>query len=158
MKAKVFLRLALMALLLLTATVIRAGDVQYLTIMVQGKPVSFALSDKPVITYQNNQLVVTTAEETVEIPVADISGTGFAETSTAIRNLMSGGKPQVECGRVCFSDLTPGTPVQVFTADGRSVAEAKADADGSAQVSLSELPKGTYLLKAGKQTIKMMNK
>ena len=71
MKEKAFLRLALMALLLLTATVIRAGDVQYLTIMVQGKPVSFALSDKPVITYQNNQLVVTTAEETVEIPVAD---------------------------------------------------------------------------------------
>ena len=158
MKEKVIFKSALMALLLLMATVIRASDVQYLTIMVQGKPVSFALSDKPVITYQNNQLVVTTAEETVEISVAEISGTGFSETSTAIRNLMSSGKPQVECGRVCFSDQTPGTPVQVFTADGRSVAEAKADANGTAQVSLSELPKGTYLLKAGKQTIKIMNK
>lgn len=158
MKEKVIFKSALMALLLLMATVIRASDVQYLTIMVQGKPVSFALSDKPVITYQNNQLVVTTAEETVEISVAEISGTGFSETSTAIRNLMSGGKPQVECGRVYFSDLTPGTLVQVFTADGRSVAEAKADANGTAQVSLSELPKGTYLLKAGKQTIKIMNK
>ena len=120
MKEKVIFKSALMALLLLMATVIRASDVQYLTIMVQGKPVSFVLSDKPVITYQNNQLVVTTAEETVEISVAEISGTGFSETSTAIRNLMSGGKAQVECGRVCFSDLTPGTPVQVFTADGRS--------------------------------------
>lgn len=132
MRKKTLFRLALMALLLLTTTVIRAGDVQYLTIMVQGKPVSFALSDKPVITYQNNQLVVTTAEETVEIPVADISGTGFEETSTAIRNLMSGGKPQVGWGRVCFTNLTPGTPVQVFTTDGRSVAETKADADGTA--------------------------
>ena len=158
MKKKTFFRSTLMALLLLTATVIRASDVQYLTIMVQGKPVSFALSDKPVITYQNNQLVVTTAEETVEISVAEISGTGFSETSTAIRNLMSGGKPQVECGRVCFSDLTPGTSVQVFTIDGRSVAEAKADADGTALVSLSEFPKGTYLLKTGRQTIKMINK
>ena len=158
MKKNALLRLVLMALLLLTTTVIRAGDVQYLTIMVQGKPVSFALSDKPGITYQNNQLVVTTAEETIEIPVADISGTSFEETSTAIRNLMSGGKPQIQGGLVCFTDLTPGTPVQVFTADGRSVAEAKSDANGTVQVSLSELPKGTYLLKAGKRTIKMMNK
>ena len=130
----------------------------YLTIVIQGKPVSFTLSDKPVISYLNNQLVVATSKETVEIPVGDISSIVFSGTSTAIHNLMSEGKPQVKGGLAYFSDLKPGTLVYVFTSDGKNIAKVKADYNGTAQVSLSDFPKGVYLLKAGKQTIKIINK
>ena len=138
---------------------IAGGDeVQYLTIEVRGKPIIFALLEKPMITYQNNQLVITTSKETVEIPVGDISSIVFSGTSTAIHNLMSEGKPQVKGGLAYFSDLKPGTLVYVFTSDGKNMAKVKADYSGTAQVNLSEFPKGIYLIKAGKQTIKIINK
>ena len=126
--------------------------------MIQGKPVSFTLSDKPVISYLNNQLVVATSKETVEIPVGDISSIVFSGTSTAIHNLMSEDKPQVKGGLVYFSDLKPGTLIYVFTSDGKNIAKVKADYSGTVQVNLSEFPKGIYLIKAGKQTIKIINK
>ena len=141
-----------------TSPEMETTDVQHLTIEVRGKPIIFALLEKPVITYQNNLLVVATSKETVEIPVGDISSIVFSGTSTAIHNLMSEGKPQVKGGLAYFSDLKPGTLVYVFTSDGKNIAKVKADYNGTAQVSLSDFPKGVYLLKAGKQTIKIINK
>ncbi len=134
------------------------STVQYLTIVAWGKSIIFALLEKPMITYQNNQLVVATSKETVEIPVGDISSIVFSGTSTAIHNLMSEDKPQVKGGLVYFSDLKPGTLIYVFTSDGKNIAKVKADYSGTAQVNLSEFPKGIYLIKAGKQTIKIINK
>ena len=151
-------RLTLMTLLLLTTITMRAVDVQYLTIEVQGKPVSFALSDKPVISYQNNLLKLSSTKETIEISIADITSFRFEETSTSIRNVMSGYKPLVKGGVVFFSDLTPGTLVQVFSTDGRKVAETKVDTNGTAEVNISVLAKGTYIIKTEKYTIKYMNK
>ncbi len=148
----------LLALLLLMVIPMRAVDVQYLTIVSQGNSVSFALSEKPVITYQYNQLVVATAKETIEIPVADITGTRFEESPSSIHNLMSEDKPQIKGCLICFSDLIHGTLVQVFTSDGHNIVKVKADYSGTAQVNLSEFPKGIYLIKAGKQTIKIINK
>lgn len=152
------INIVLLVLLLLMVIPMRAADVQYLTIFSQGTSVSFALSEKPVITYQYNQLVVATAKETIEIPVADITGSRFEEKPSAIRNLMSEDKPQVKGGLVHFLELIPGTLVMVFTIDGQSVANIKADVNGMAQVDLSELAKGTYLIRYGKQTIKIINK
>lgn len=151
-------RLTLMTLLLLTTITMRAVDVQYLTIEVQGKPVSFALSDKPIISYQNNLLKLSTTKETIEFSVTDITSFRFEETSTSVRNLMSGDEPLVKGGIVYFSDLTPGTLVQVFSTDGRKVAETKIDTNGTAEVNISVLAKGTYIIKTEKYTIKYMNK
>ena len=151
-------RLTLMTILLLTTITMRAVDVQYLTIEVQGKPVSFALSDKPIISYQNNLLKLSTTKETIEFSVTDITSFRFEETSTSVRNLMSGDKPLVKGGIVYFSDLTPGNLVQVFSTDGRKVAETKIDTNGTAEVNISVFTKDTYIIKTEKHTIKYMNK
>ena len=83
-----------------------AANVQYLTIVVNGKAVSFSLAEHPVITYANNTLVVKTATEEVEIPVASISGYEFEEEPSAVRDLQLG-KPSIGGAAWCSPSCSP---------------------------------------------------
>lgn len=150
---------AMAVLFLLTATLtLRAANVQYITITVDGREVSFSLAEHPVITYSHNTLVVKTAAEEVEIPVEKISGYTFTEEPSAIRDLKLAGNTTIGAGVVAFTSLTPGSQVVVVNAGGQQVASVTVSADGTAVVDLSRQPKGIYLLSAAGNTLKVINK
>jgi len=134
-----------------------AANVEFLNINFAGKMVSIALAEHPVITYANNTLTVKTATQEVEVPVAQISGYGFTEEPSAVRDLQLD-KPIVDGGKVVFAQLAPGTPVMVVDTAGRQVIATTATASGTALVDLSTLPKAVYVVKAADTTFKVTNK
>lgn len=157
MKRNAILRSAVMTVMLIAALAMKAGNMQYLSITVEGKQVVFSLADHPVITYANNTLLVKTPTEEVEIPVAKISGYEFTEEPSAIRDLKLT-KPAIGGGLVVFSALQPGSTVTVAAADGRLLQTVSANADGTAIVDLSGQAKGVYVVSTKGGSIKVINK
>ena len=58
-------------------------------------------------------------------------------------------------GILSVSGLKAGEPLMVFTVDGKTVAQAKADANGQASTALRQMP-GTVIVKAGRVSFKVM--
>jgi len=144
-------------MLLAGASGIKADEVQYLTLTVNGQPVRFALSDHPVITFENNQLVVTTTAETVSMPVAEISVGGFTDNADGLYRLEAAPKGVVG-GQVHFSNLPAKAVVTVYTLDGRKVMQQASQPDGTVNINLRGLAKGTYVIKSPTQTFKVSNR
>lgn len=138
-------------------------EVQYL-VLEQGESVTeFELPNAPVITFSKDTLVVTCNGDTLLAPLAGVTEYRFVtkKVSTGIKDVVvpnSTQKPTIAFGKVSFAGLKSGSPVTVFSIDGRAVAIEKADADGNAVINLSSLPKGIFILHSAKQSIKIINK
>lgn len=152
-------KLLFIAVLLLAVVVPRqaraSDDVQYITIKTPTQTVTVALADHPVITYANDQLVITTEEKQVEVPVAEIMDYNFTEEPSAIRNIEL--TPQYKQGLVVFDRLKAGTVVRLYNAKGEQLRTISAQPDGTAVVDMQGLPKGVYLISADKLSIKIIN-
>ena len=153
----IFRRLLMMLMLTASALQGRAANVECLTLTVSGKPVVIVLAEHPVITYKGNTLHVKTETTTIDIPVSEISGGSFQDPSTGIRTIEL---PDVEKrdGELRFSQLTPGSSIEVFSTDGVKLSSVRVDTYGQATVSIGQLPKGTYIVRSALQTIKIANK
>jgi len=134
----------------------RAGNVEYLTFNVADNPIVIALAEHPVITYTDNTLHIKTAKETIDIPVSQLSGTTFNET-TAIKSI-DGSQLQMKDGSFCLMNLAADSKVIVYSADGIEKLSTTVDANGQAIVNIGSLPKGVYIIKSANQTIKITNK
>lgn len=135
---------------------VHAGGVEYLTLKVSGNPVVIVLAEHPVITYTDNTLHIQTAKETVDVPVSQISGVAFSETTgiMAINNQQL----QMQEGNICFQQLPQGSKVSVVAANGIEVFSATADDHGWAILNINRLPKGILVVKSATQTFKITNK
>lgn len=153
-------KLLFLVVLLLAIVVPRqaraSDDVQYIVIKTATETVAVALADNPVITYANDQLVIKTAEKQVEVAVAEITGYSFTEDEpSAIRNIeVSRLQKQ---GMVAFDNLKVGTPVTLYNAKGEQVTATTAKADGTAVIAMHGLPKGIYIVRTDKLSIKIIN-
>ena len=134
----------------------RASDDVFIVIKTGAEIVAVALADNPVITYANDQLVITTAEKQVEFPVVDITGYSFMESEpTAIKNIKV--DREHKQGMVAFDHLKEGITVMLYNAKGEQVRTTKAQADGTAVIDMHGLAKGVYVIRAGKLSFKIMN-
>ncbi len=116
-----------------------------------GSVTGFSFSEKPVISYSGNELVVTTGSVTVQYPLDllhKIAVEGQIESVTAIDEITV---PDTEFS---FSEEgtdvrgeKPGTPFYVFDMKGMKCAEGTIDAEGKANIRLSSLPSGIYIVK-----------
>ena len=145
---------AIAILLLMLMTVAnRAGNVECLTFNVNGSPVVIALSEHPVITYSNNALHIQTKSETVDIPVSQITGAVFEETTDIQRVI--GSHTQISQAGIFFSQLPANSKVTVYASNGVEVTTAVANGNGQALVDIGGLPAGMYMVKSVKQTLKI---
>ena len=149
-------QLLLLFAMLASAVFVRAGNVEYLTFNVDGNPIVIALAEHPVITYTDNTLHVKTEKDTIDIPVKKLSGTAFTET-TGIKGIDSP-QLQMEAGSVCLMNLPSESKVIVYAADGTEKLSLTADSNGQAIVNVDNLPKGIYIVKSAKQSVKITNK
>lgn len=134
-----------------------SNDVQYIKIQTSKGTVAVALADKPVITYANDQLVITTTKEVVEVPVTEITGYNFTEENpSAIRSIEV--NRQYKHGLVAFDQLQAGATVALYNAKGEQLLTTTAQADGTAVVDLHEQAKGVYIIRADKLSFKIINK
>ena len=152
------LKFYLMLLVMLMATSAKADSVKYLVLNSGGEETVIALADDPVMTINEGTLKVTVAG--VEKLSADLSQGltySFSETvPTGILELQNEEAPRLEQGHVYIAHARAGETVRVFTADGKLVASQRISGEGTADVDLTTLGKGLYIVKSAKTSIKVI--
>ena len=154
------LKFYFMLLVMLMATSAKAENVKYLVLNSGGEETVIALADEPVMTINEGILKVTVAGE--EKLSADLSqGLSYKSAEadpTAIQEVLNEESSRLEQGHVYFAHAREGEMVRVFTLDGKLVATKRISGEGTADIDLTTLGKGLYIVKSAKTSIKVMNK
>lgn len=124
-----------------------------------GSVTGFSFSEKPVISYSGNELVVTTGSLTVQYPLdllRKITVEGELVTADGLDEVTL---PDTEFS---FSDEgakvrgeKPGTPFYVFDLKGSKVYQGVIDAEGKTSIPLHTLPQGIYVVKTQSTSFKV---
>ena len=120
-----FITLALLAI----STSVFADDYLYLTIGYNSTEQSIELATIQKITFENNQMVVTTSEGNVTFPQSEMEKMFFSSTATAIETI-DDAQPPVANNQWPMYDLS-----------GRKVS--------------GQLPKGIYIVRQGNKIVKV---
>ena len=153
------LKFYLMLLVMLMATSAKADNVKYLVLNSGGEETVIALADNPVMTIEEGILKVTVAgEEKVSADLSQGLTYSFSETATSIQEILNNESSRLEQGHVYIAHARAGETVRVFTVDGKLVASQRVNSEGTADIDLTTLGKGLYIVKSAKTSIKVMNK
>lgn len=140
-------------------------DVHQLVVELKaGGNYTFNLDTAPKVSFEQENLVVTVGEDRMEMALSDVKDYHFAikKVDTGIEKT---GKEDVYDTSAHFritqtdiQGLAPGETVTVYTMDGKLVARAKADANGTAQIAMQQLSQGVFILKTSSKSIKLINR
>jgi hypothetical protein len=123
-----------------------------------GTKTTFALADKPKVSFVDGELSIVSNSKKFAMNIADVKNYTFEEESTGIGKVIKNGNTKFENGYVVFSGLTVGSKVSAYTQEGRLIKECTANENGTAFIDLSILPKGIIILHSGKTDIKVVNR
>jgi hypothetical protein len=123
-----------------------------------GTKTTFALADKPKVSFVDGELSIVSNSKKFAMNIADVKNYTFEEESTGIGKVIKNGNTKFENGYVVFSGLTVGSKVSAYTQEGRLIKECTANENGTAFIDLSILPKGIIILHSGKTGIKVVNR
>lgn len=125
--------------------------------LTDGQTVTFALSDEPQLSMSADSMSVTLSAITFRYAHQDVRyldydydrdnavGIGAATADEA------GVQAQFANGSLRVSGLSAGSLLRLFGMGGQLVRSLRAGSDGTAEVSLEGLPRGTYLLGDGRK-------
>ncbi len=154
---RIFLRLFSLSIMIMMGVMASAAEYSLVVNRASGGQNIFALSQEPVIVFFGNKMRVTTSAGTVNIPLADVTNYVLKD-ATGIEGVKADeGSATLEDGQVVFTQIGAGQNVSVVTPNGVSVLTTSADAQGKATVNLKALPKGIYIVKSPKNSIKVIN-
>ena len=143
--------------MIINSTWTSAAEYSLVVNRVSGGQNIFALSQEPVIAFFGNKMRVTTSAGTVHIPLVDVTNYVFKD-ATGVEDVKADeGSTAFEDGQVIFTQIGAGQQVNVIMPNGVSVLTTKADDQGKAVVDLKALPKGIYIVKSPKNSIKVIN-
>ena len=117
-----------------------------------------ALDERPVITFEEDNMVLTSETTHFSIPLSDIANYNFVEGTDVEQVQDKVTKPIIANGHVYFSKLKVGSRVFVYAIDGRQLRSYYADGSGSVDVDLTTLSKGIFVLKSPEASIKITNR
>jgi len=139
MKKLVFSLLSLFA-----ATAMQA-DTALFVHQKSGGVVEYAFSEKPVVTYKDGNLVISAAEASVMYPLSDMQKFTFGEVDDQVTRI------------VAPVDMAP-QPTQIYSIDGKLMRTYQPGENGATSASLEGLTSGTYIIKNGKTSYKVLKK
>ena len=136
-----------------------ADGVRFLIVNAKdGTKTTFALSDEPKVSCKSGKLEIFSKGTMFSLSLSDVSNYTFSEESTGIVMHENDKNVKLEGGIVFFNALPAGSIISAFMQDGRLVKKCKADANGTAMVDLSSLPRGILILHSNKTDIKIINR
>ena len=126
-----------------------------------GKAATFAFTERPVVTYSGNELVLTSTKTTVTYPIYKLKKLVFDvewDETTSVE-LETNKNPGREGFRFLGDVLQvmggePNSPVLLYNIKGIKVGEYRLDSDGNTAIPLSSLNKDFYIVKAKGITFK----
>ncbi len=153
------LRTLFLALFLATAFLAKAEIITVVFYTNDGQKIGYSISEKPVCKYteNNTRLLVTTTSTEMEYEVANLQKFVFSDEliNKIAGAQMQQGRLQTQSGVLTFEGYKKGVVCAVYTPDGVLVAKTATDNVGKAQLSLQNQPKGVYIVKAGKTSMKI---
>ncbi len=120
--------------------------------------VTYILPERPVLTYEGAELVVTASEVSARHALADIDKMDFAKVDipTAISRATQDSRLiRATQDGVRLAGFAAGTMVQVYNAAGQLLRQARVGSNGQLDLPLTAEPQGVYVVRADKQVIKI---
>lgn len=132
---------------LLTAVSSVAGEKALQLKLTDGSHAAYVLSDRPSVTFAGSTMTVSVPGASATYERSEIASMGFTDyLSTVIEEFSD----TVSLMRYVGGAVeAPGRTIEVYTADGRLAASAQD------YLSTDALPTGIYIVKAGRQTLKI---
>ena len=118
----------------------------------------YVLTEKPKITMSNGDFILTTTNTTVTYKFEDVLKFTLEDNSTtAIESVQAVAEPNVErqSDRVIFTGCAPKSAIRIYSIGGQIMDTQWTDDNGRAEVSISGLTTGVYVVKADNVTIKI---
>ena len=155
-----FLLLALSIQFLAFSLTAQETPVQKLNVWkMDGSQISFLLTDEPVTTFENGNLVITTNQGQYSYPLAQMKKYTHEGVLQGIDN------PAIAPGdilvrqnneQMLIEGLTDGKTVDVYNADGKLIMRQKAIGGQGTLLSFIGQPQGTYIVSIGKTSFKFV--
>lgn len=162
---KNFTRTLIGVLALCSAQALNAAS--YRSIVVEqndGSRLTLSMPEGTTATFTGTTLNLSSKNGNVELPFENIKhwtySTDEADDSgwASIDGIESTSNVKISWeadNRLAISGLDANSPVAVYDTNGRTIHSGAATNDGSASVSMGNLPKGIYIVKFGSQTAKI---
>lgn len=145
---------------MMTLTASAQGDTQRMVVWLKGnQKVYHELSDKPETSFSDGLLWLKTDKVSVSYPLTDVLRYTFEGPMTAIDS------PSVRPGELrfmegkdamAFDGLPEGTTLELYSLDGKKLSTVKALNGQRTVVSLANHPAGTYIVKMGNTSFKLI--
>jgi len=123
------------------------------------------LNEEPTISFSGDNIIVKTSTTESVYAMSEVSYFNYEynehSVATEIRGIgtdKDGDGMQVSDDHIAFSGLPAGCKIFIYGTGGQIFKTATADADGKANVSLTSLPQGVYIVNANKISTKITKK
>lgn len=133
------------SLLTLFAATASWADTALIVHQKSGGTVEFAFREKPVVTYDGEYLVITVMDASVSYPLSNMQKFTFGEVSD-------------DYTRITAPVNVAPQPTYIYSLDGKLVRTLQPSEDGSTSASLEGLTSGTYVIKNGQTSYKVLKK
>lgn len=120
-----------------------------------GNETILELSTNPVITFSDENMVVTNDFTTITFPLDDIDGY-IVGNSTEIQEVSN--TPHYYNGHIVFNGIKKGVSASVYSFDGKFISKFSADSSGILDINIGSFPKGAYIISTPNNIIKVINK
>ncbi|MDO4160400.1 MAG: hypothetical protein Q4D41_08090 [Prevotellaceae bacterium] len=115
-----------------------------------GSSATYALSEKPKVSFSGQDMTITSSDASTSYPRSEIVKITFEEITTSITDVNDANNITYSFNNDIFE--AEGTEISVYSTSGSLVTK------GSDMVSLRSLQSGVYVVRAGKQSIKIRKK
>ena len=154
-------KLTFLTLLLTIAVGLWAQDATPRLVVWQksGEKTYFELNEMPETTFEDGMLVIRSSKTTVSYQLENILRYTYEGVITSITDLQPSERAVIiakDGDGVTFRNLPGGTSVCVYGTNGMLVEQRTATAGQPLSISVAQRPAGVYVVKAGKETIKLM--
>ncbi|MGI6222242.1 MAG: hypothetical protein ACOYJG_01375 [Prevotella sp.] len=140
----------------------RAADADHLIVwLTDGTSTSYALDEKPVITYNDDHLVLTAPQVEVDVPLDDVLKLTFGDEADAIQQVETTDQQEsikANSDGVELSGFKAGTKVGLYGVNGTTLGQYTIPESGTLHISLAAMGSGLYIVKAGRSSIKIVRK
>ena len=133
------------SLLTLFAAIVSWADSALFVHQKSGGVVEYAFSEKPVVTYSEGYLVISVPEASVSYPLSNLQKFTFGDVDDQVT-------------RIVAPVNTAPQPTYIYSLDGKLMRTLQPSEDGTTSASLEGLPSGTYVVKNGKTSYKVLKR
>ncbi len=138
---------AAVGILLLGVAAVWANEARLIITTKGGTVAEFLIADSPVITYQDNLLEVKGGNMEISVEADEVGSFDFIPSESGV--------DEIYVGDSQLSGLKPGTPVEVYTFDGKLTSRFKADDSQTVKLNLSDLEPGFYIIRTPETSFKI---